>query len=270
MTLGHLLSGLPCSSTKLARGEMPPRLREGHAVISPDEGPKWLSPIVTHDGTYVFPYILYWVPDVGKWLIVRLVLSGDEVMRMIAAWHVFRRSFQDRQYAPLADAFLGDGENYRKLAADVAANSVTHDEFRYRAEWQLRTFFNDENKEVRVEASDVFRNIEPREFDRYYDLAESYVGSRAFEEESSFAFFHALESATCDVQALVIRVAEKLISNFQQEGTAGNRKLSDLHQLQDLIKREYSASEREPTLRTRLLDVIDLLLSQELYGRMRL
>lgn len=230
------------------------------------ESHNWLSPIITHQGTQLLPYLLYWVPDSAKRLLYRLLLSGNETMRMIAAWHIFRRGFQDMSYSPMADVLLGDGSAYRKLAADIASHSVIHDEFRHRAVKQVIAFFNDEEKEVRGQAADVFRNIEPDEFVRFYDLAETYLESRAFEEDTSFAFFHALEGATCEVSALVIEAAEKLIADFQKNGTAGGRRHMDLHQLQDLIKREYAASERDPALRTRLLDVVDLMLSRELYG----
>jgi hypothetical protein len=40
----------------------------------------------------------------------------------------------------------------------------------------------------------------------------------------------------------------------------------DLHQLQGLLTREYAASEKDPALRKRLLDVIDKMLEMQLYG----
>jgi hypothetical protein len=185
---------------------------------------------------------------------------------MIAAWHVFRMSFRDVSYVPLADKLLKEGPKYRMLAADVASHSVVADEFRDRAENQLVAFFNDPEKEVRTKAADVFRNIEPKDSARFYGLAETYLESRAFEDDASFAFFHALEKATCNIQELVVRAAEKLMANLQDNGRAGGRRHMELDQLQDLIKREYAASEHDPVLRSRLLDIIDLMLSRELYG----
>jgi Nucleotidyl transferase AbiEii toxin, Type IV TA system len=39
-----------------------------------------------------------------------------------------------------------------------------------------------------------------------------------------------------------------------------------LHQLQELLKREYASTEHSPALRKRILDVLDVMLSHEMYG----
>ena len=53
---------------------------------------------------------------------------------------------------------------------------------------------------------------------------------------------------------------------MEGHGNTGGRRSTDLHQLQDIIKKEYSASEGYPPLRKRLLDLIDGMLRLELYG----
>ena len=135
------------------------------------DGAKWWSPLLTHQGVYLLPFLLQSVPLVGRKLIYRLVVSGDDTSRMIGAWHVFRRSFQDAKYAPLADVLAGDGVIYRRLVADTTAHAVTVDEYRYRAEKVLRSSFNDDDKQVRDQAADAFRNVKPDEFVRYKELA---------------------------------------------------------------------------------------------------
>jgi HEAT repeat protein len=184
---------------------------------------------------------------------------------MTGAWHVFRLSFHDPVYAPLAKAFSQNGVVYRRLAADVASHAVTHFEYRHLAEGVLRVSFDDEDKQVRSQAADVFRNIKPEEFQQYRTLADQYVNSRAFEAES-FAFFHALQAAECRVDDIVISATEKLITDLEVNGNQGGRRATDLHQLQEIIKREYASSENEPGLRHRLLNLIDKMLSFELYG----
>ena len=186
-------------------------------------------------------------------------------MRTIGAWHAFRCSFQDPGYASQADRLIEEGDVYRRLAADVASHAITREEFRERSEGQLTRFFDDDDKQVRQQAADVFREIEPDEFGLFSDLAQAYLRSRAFESDS-FAFFRALEEATSSVYELVIHAAEKLVGDLDAHGTAGGRRHLDLHRLQDLIKREYAASEGYPALRRRLLDVIDMMLAQEVYG----
>jgi hypothetical protein len=226
---------------------------------------KWWLPLLTHQGLYLLTFLLPSVPSVGKRLIYRLIVEGDENSRMIGAWHIFGLGFHDPIYAPLAKSLSQSGVVYRRLAADVASHAVTHDEYRYLAEGVLLDSFDDDDKQVRSQAADVFRNIKPQDFHRYRALADQYVQSRAFKEES-FAFFHALQEAECRVDDIVIAATEKLIIDLQANGNQGGRRTMDLHQLQDIIKREYSSSEHEPDLRRRLLDLIDRMLSLELYG----
>lgn len=226
---------------------------------------EWWLPLTTHQGLNLFPFLLHWVPVIGRRLIYRLVITGDDISRMIGAWQIFRRNFQDAQYAPLADALAHDGVVYRRLLADIASHAVSNDEFRYRAEKVLQRSFNDSDKAVRSQAADVFRSIKPDEFGRYRELANDYLNSKAFEGES-WAFFHALDEAECKVDDIVIPAAEKLIDDIKRNGNAAGRRSTDLHQLQDIIKQEYASSEGDPSLRRRLLDLIDSMLEFELYG----
>jgi hypothetical protein len=233
---------------------------EREAGISGGKAAKWWAPLLTHSGIYLMQFILQSTPRAGERLLSLIIFYGDETSRMIGAWHVFRRSFQDDRYAPMADTLVKDGVIYRRLLAHVASEAVTVDEYRYRAEQILQAAFEDSDRPVRHQAADVFRNIKPVEFRRYRALANRFVKSRAFESES-WAFFHALSEAECKVDDIVIAATEKLIG-----GDAGGRRHMDLHQLQDILKREYAASEADPDLRRRLLDLIDNMLRLELFG----
>ncbi len=72
-----------------------------------------------------------------------------------------------------------------------------------------------------------------------------------------------LEDATCDVLDLVIDATQQVITDItekrDQQGT-------DVYQLQDLLKREYTSSESNTEARKKILDLIDLMLSREIYG----
>lgn len=230
-----------------------------------EKSPASLSPLITHRGTYLLPFLLYSVPDIGQRLLAQLLNSGNETMRMIGAWHVFRQSFQDPSYISQADQLLEEGAVYRRLAADVASQAITSEEFRERAELQLIRFFDDEDEQVRRQAGNIFHKIEPNEFFRFFNLARAYIASRVFDDES-FAFFHALKRATCSVQELVTSAAERIVATLQANGAVRNGRQLDLHQLQDLLKQEYAISENNAELRRRLLNVIDVMLEMELYG----
>lgn len=223
-----------------------------------------LSPLMTYQGIHLLPYLLYWVPDVGRRLVDRLLDSGDEKTRMMGAWHVFRRSFQDPSYIPIADALIEEGVAYRRLAADVASDAITHEEFRERAERQLVRFFNDEDKHVRREAGDVFRRMEENDLSRFSGLIQAYLASSAIQDDA-FAFFHSMEKSTCSIHEYVICAAERIIADIDID-PASRRHIEGLYQLKDLLKREYAASENNPDLRRRILNVIDKMLERELYG----
>lgn len=247
-------------------GERVERLaRKRRARLAEHGESKWWSPLLTHQGVYLLPFLLHSVPATGRRLLYRLVVEGDDTSRMIGAWHIFRRSFQDAQYAPLADALAGDGVIYKRLLADIASHAVTVDEYRYRAESLLRSSFDDDDKQVRSQAADVFRNIKPDEFDRNRQIAEWYLNSKAFESDS-WAFFHALDEAECKVDDIIISATERIIDDIERNGSAAGRRSMDLHQLQDIIKKEYASSEDDLDLRRRLLDLIDNMLKLELYG----
>jgi len=224
-----------------------------------------LSPLITHHGVHLLSYILAAVPDIGEKLVRMLRDSDDETMRMVGGWFIIRLSFQDRKYVEETNQLIEDGVMYRRLAADVAARSITHEEFRGRAEQMLIRFFNDEDKHVRQQASHVFREITPNEFSQFIGLAWAYMNSRSFMIDGSYAFFDALEKATCPTCDLVISAAERIVSDLSKDGQTGGL-LRDLHHLKDFLKREYTASENNPELRKRLLDVIDRMLEREFYG----
>lgn len=231
---------------------------------SPDES-YWLAPLVTHHGVSLLPYILRSVPEVGHRLLYRMIVQGDPNTRAIAAWLVFWQSFQVEVFCSLADALARDGVVYRRLMADVASHAIEDAEFRYRAEIILRRSFNDDDKEVRSQAADVFRNVKPDQFDRYRELAYDFIRSSAF-EAGSYGFFHALERAECKVDDIVVAATKILMEDIGKNGNAAGRRSMDLHQLQDIIKKEYAVSEGDPPLRAKILDLIDSMLKMELYG----
>jgi len=115
----------------------------------------------------------------------------------------------------------------------------------------------------------VFRSIPPDQFSKFLDPADAYVASRAFDADA-FDFLYALEKAKCNVSHQVAAAAEKIIADLKADHEEKKRRDMDLHQLKDLIKTEYSASEDDSAMRKRLLDVIDQMVMLQLYGWMKL
>lgn len=240
-------------------------MRRCEATFGENSKSSWWSPIITRNGVYLLSFLINSVPDIGRKLIYRLLVCGDESSRMIGAWHVLMFSFQDDIYVPLANALFEDGVVYRTLAADIASQAITNSENRSRAESVLERCFNDDDQNVRSQAAEVFHKIKADEFVRYKELANQFLKSRSFDENSS-ALFHALEKAECRVDDLVVPAAERFLSDIERNGNYGGRKSSDLLRLRNIMKNEYTSSEDDPKLRSRLLDVIDKMLMLELHG----
>lgn len=226
---------------------------------------EWLAPLITHPTANLLPYIVYHVAVVGRRLLSKLLIYGDPNMRLVATWHIIRASYNDADYVAVADTLENGSLDAKRLAADIASHSVLRDTFRDRAIRNLRRYFNDDDRDVRKQASGVFREIPADQFFAFTELAQAYLESKAFEADS-FAFLHALENATCNVSGLVIAASERVLRDLSVDGDGANHRDMDIHQIRDLIKIEYANSEDDPALRKRLLNVIDQMLMLELYG----
>lgn len=227
--------------------------------------PVWMSPLITHPAINLLPFIVHQVPVIGRRLLSRLLTFGNADMQLVATWHIMRASYNDASYFALADSLEQSSLDARRLSSDIASHSAVEDTYRDRAVKNLLRYFDDDDPKVRNEASDVFRSIPVDRFATFVGLAQAYVTSKAFEADS-FAFLHALEGAQCNVAGLVVAAAERVIIDLKAGGEEAKRRHMDIHQLKDLIKTEYGASENDSALRRRLLDVIDQMLILELHG----
>lgn len=220
-----------------------------------------LSPLVTHQGIYLFPFIFHWLPELGKELVEQLLGCRDETKQLIGAWLVFCESYRNDNYIAQANSLAALSMQHRRLFADVTADAFSWTGNRHRAETLLKGFFFDEDEEIRKHASDVFRKTDETDIEPYRELIERFLESPAFSGNTYFVL-HMLENATSDVLKLVISISERLISDSKYS----NQRTVDTHHLESLIKKEYTASESRPEARQRILDVIDDMLINEIYG----
>ncbi|MFM0126731.1 NACHT domain-containing protein [Paraburkholderia sediminicola] len=223
-----------------------------------------LSVLATRFATGILPAMVRDMPTTGERLILGMLGAKDDAVRAVGGWYVLSASFYYDHYIKRADQLLVDMPAWNGLAADAASEAIVKGELTQRAYAAISTYFDSEDKQVRDKAREVFRNIGPDNFGRSTALARKYVDSAAFTDDS-FVFFHALDKATCAVTELVVIAAERLV-NMVIEGNTANQRATDLHQLRDLLSREYVATEHSPELRKRLLDVLDTMLAHEMYG----
>jgi len=226
-----------------------------------------LSPLITLEGVRLFLYIFRLLPKLGDELVSSLLNSGEKKMELVGAWLIFYESHRNEAYIERADALTNLSLDHRRLMADVTADALkwTDNEDRHRTENLIIGFFFDEDEEVRKLSADVFRNIPPNEFENYRSLAGTFLRSPAY-ANNGFAILHILQVATCDVLDLVLEAAHQITADIAEKGDQGGRRSLDLHQLKDLLKREYVSSESRPESRKKILDLIDLMLLKELYG----
>jgi hypothetical protein len=239
-------------------------------IVLPDGSPHErdvlrLSPLITRTGIHLFPYIFHWLPELADELASELLESGNKTKELIGAWLLFCESFRNNKYIEKADALTAVSVDHRRLMAKVAGDVITWSENRHRAEALLKKLFSDEDKQVRNQAANSFRNIKANEAEMFKKLASEFLKSPAF-VDNSFAVLQMLEYATCEVLDLVLEATQQIINDIKENGDQLGQRSSNVHELQDLLKREYTSSESNPEARKKILDLIDLMLSHEIYG----
>ena len=239
-------------------------------IILPDGTPHQydatrLSPLITYTGIYLFRYVFHWLPELADEIVSELLESRDETKELIGAWLVFSESFWNDAYIHKADKLTSVSVDHRRLLANVTGDAIKWAENRHRAEALLKEFFFDEDVQVRKHSADAFRNVQAKEVELYRELAAVFLKSPAFVDNGS-AVLHMLEDATCDVLDLVIDATQQVITDITEKHDQQGRRGTDVYQLQDLLKREYTSSESNAEARKKILDLIDLMLSREIYG----
>jgi hypothetical protein len=227
-------------------------------------GESKLAALTTHAGAALLPAIVNRAPAVGERLITAMVAREDTVIRAIGAFYLISASFYYDNFTSKADALLKAHPEFSRLAAEGASEAIVDGELTERALAAIGAYFNSPDRETRKHAGDVFRSAQPGHFARFVPLARDYIKSAAFQDES-FPLFHALGKAKSNVTELVILAAEELLA-VVGTGLAANRRATDFHQLRDLLTNAYATTEDSPDNRKRLLDVLDTMLSREIYG----
>lgn len=231
---------------------------------TPEEGgtDASLAPLITHSATRLLPHVVAQVPDVGRRLLDRLLASQDRTHQLIASWHIIRCSYNHETYISLADQLERVSPEVRRLAADIASQAIFEDIFANRACSKLIAFFDDDDPDVRREASSALRIQITKNRPLFDRLISSFVASRAFEDDA-FGFFMVLEEANFDVTELAITAARHIL-RFRGGGAARSSKATiATYKLPDILMRAYAGSDHNINLRRDILDIIDVFLESE-------
>ena len=109
-----------------------------------------------------------------------------------------------------------------------------------------------------------FLKLDPAQSPLTEKIVSAYLDSKAFDGDD-YRFFEYLKKTEAPIAHPLITAAEQLIAR-NLGGDSLGRAFRDFHSLHELLRIEYTASENDPDLRKRLLDVIDLCLEQNIYG----
>lgn len=175
-----------------------------------------LSPLITHQGLYLFPHIFNWLPALANELVTELIECGDNTKVLIGAWLIFCESFRNDAYITGADQLAVVSPDHRTLLASVTSESLCWTGNRHRAVALLKEFFFDEDEQIRKLAADAFRNIPRTDVEKYRELTAAFLKSPAL-SGNSYAVLDMLKNATCDVLDLVIAVSERLVRDAGQD-----------------------------------------------------
>lgn len=226
------------------------------------EGELCLYPIITRRGIYLFDFIFHQLPKLARDLSDKLLNCEEMNIKLLGAFLIYRESFRNEEYIKEADQLALIDDNYRRLFAEVTTQAIKWADNLDRVKKLLKQFFFDEDSQIREQVSKIFYDISGTKTEMIEELASTFVESPAFIENSS-PFIYSLENMTFDVQNLVIDASQKIIYKKKESSVY---KGNDMHKLQDLLKREYSSSESNPVAREKILNLIDQMLINEIYG----
>ncbi|WP_026792257.1 ATP-binding protein [Pleomorphomonas oryzae] len=221
----------------------------------------------TNDGQQ----IIGWIADLDAESfaqLIKLYLTNDNPLaRGFAALAIFRRSLDDQGWLPLAETLIDADAEYRSAAAAVAASNFKSARFGTACTGWLTRFFDDEDKTVRDEASDCFRQMEAPDIVVYAGLFEAYIASKYFEIDHTF-FLHQLEQAPPGLDEVLLKLLEDTLQAITKNGRKAN--LYEMHQIGELLLKLYASNIAYPSRRTRALDMIDLLIERGLMEMQKL
>ncbi|MCY4420212.1 MAG: hypothetical protein OXC42_03025 [Gammaproteobacteria bacterium] len=217
-----------------------------------------LSPLSTNIGIRLFSYIERDLPELASELMERLINSPDGNQRVIGVFWTLAERLRQGNSVKLSPDIHEQSLSYLKLWAEVLCEFAPETEFRNMAISELEKLFPHGDPQVRKAAGGVFWNIPSEEFPYFMSMTRVFIRSPACEVVAPGALIRILKEASCDVTEIVIEVGEKLI--MQEAGYVF------VHELLDILKREYVNTENRSDLRKRILDLIDYMCEKNLYG----
>ena len=140
--------------------------------------------------------------------------------------------------------------------AQVATGNIRYEEYRSWSEQQLFRLFNDDDSEVRQEATKCFHSLKGQPPQAYEDLIIKCCNSVAFKEASHFIFSF-LEESPHRLPGITYAVCEKYLERFGDRSNGSN--------VAKLILRTYQQHQNDEWT-SKCLDLINRMCLERIYG----
>lgn len=199
--------------------------------------------------------------DLAAPILRKLLADRTPRVRAFAAALVTLRAFENPDWAAERDAIVTGKPDMRAAAAHVYAGRVERDVRDGEINDRLVRFFNDRSKQVRHQAADVFRRLDTSAMALHADLYRGYLAAPSFDGERTY-FLYRLEDAPAALDALVLELVELAAAKLSTQSDPG----SGGYRLWEPLMRIYTSNAHNAAMRTRCLDIIDLLVAKSIYG----
>jgi hypothetical protein len=203
-------------------------------------------------------------PEVIDPVIQRMLASTDGETRTAGGQLAAFAALEWERPELMAQALASDTE-VRQGAARVCAGRVDHTSNTELAMTTLIKFFNDPADEVRKTAAEVVARLRDKALKPVAELLEAAIDSPAYEHAIPQLLL-TLQHAPDKVDDLVLRAAQRFVAQYGKEAAdIRTSAAGDARQVSELVVRGLAQSP-DPIHRSALLDVLDLLLENSVYG----
>lgn len=193
----------------------------------------------------------------------RLAGSDDESLRALGLTLEAVVALNDDSREPGFTALFAGDSLRRRVAAFVAAESLTSGTMGQRAGRWLSSLFEDPEPEVRAEAALVdwahaLEDTNPRT-----DLASTFVRSAAFADDPERLMW-AIEERVDRLPTLALEAVSRVLGLEEQWATEGRQPHTSVHNLGKVLIALYRSVESDRPVEDRILNLIDNYLASDL------
>jgi len=191
-----------------------------------------------------------------RYQIERMVRSKDLEVSKAGARLASLAVLYRKNASNLVKEAMTGSPSQRMGVAQVASSNIASAEWREWCERQLFKLFDDEDREVRGETANCFRQLYGKSLEDYENVISAFCDSAAYQEDS-FGILHALDGSLHRLPGITLVVCEKFLERFSHEARdIRTHRAGDVHTVAKLLFRTYQQRQRDEWA-PRCLDLID-------------